>query len=130
MLFPDYFLATKAWLYLRDGTKGRVGLLGAGHSIVVSLAIAGLVFTLAREGSIAFFMGAASHILSDLTDSKGCALLYPLSDRRTSFNMWIYSADKGLVGDLRAFCSNWKSMAIESVLGIWALLILFKWVSG
>jgi membrane-bound metal-dependent hydrolase YbcI (DUF457 family) len=126
-LFPDYFLVAKAWMYFRNPRNARSGLLGAGHSILVCTAVSALISVVDLQGSLAFLVGATSHILSDMTDSKGCAALYPVTDRRISLGLWTHTGDKGLVGDVKAFCGNWKAIAFESFFGLWALIILLSW---
>lgn len=128
-LFPDYFLLAKAWIYFKDPTRARSGLLGAGHSILICTAVAAAISIFDRATSIAFFLGATSHVLSDTTDSKGCALLYPLANGRISLNMWPYSATEGLIGDLRSFCTNPVALIFESAFGVCAMTILTKWFS-
>jgi len=127
-LFPDYFLVGKAWIYFKDRGSARVGLVGAGHSIVTCLAVTAIISLLTPSGSMAFLVGSTSHILSDLADSKGCALWYPCSNSRSSFKLWHHAADKGLFGDMISFCGDWKALGFELVFGIWALVVLAKWL--
>jgi hypothetical protein len=41
--------------------------------------------------------------------------------------LWTHTGDKGLIGDLKAFCGNWNALTFELFFGLWATVIMLSW---
>ncbi len=143
-LIPDVFGLLKVAIYsgLISHEQHRGQQLGTFHTPVFGLTLALLVYLwyarrsgwkitpLAKVAAISLLIGQWSHIVSDSFDSKGCMLLFPLSDVRYPMGLWTYRADYGLANDFIYF--HWGphlAPFIEFGFALWAGIILYRQAS-
>jgi membrane-bound metal-dependent hydrolase YbcI (DUF457 family) len=66
--------------------------LGLTHSILWAFVVAGVVYALTRSRpwTIGVLLGAAIHVMTDVGDSVGTMLAFPISTQPFSVGMWAY----------------------------------------
>ena len=86
------------------------GWPGAGftHSPLFGIAVALLVFLVSRKGVWAFSLGLGlvAHAVTDILDTNGTMLLFPISTERISLGAWAYAAEGGRHNDGIAYYSS------------------------
>lgn len=133
---PDFF--AKAWVYglTVNGTRYGAGEpadfhrgwpgVGFTHSLAFGLVFALVVWTLARHRpwatpwALGLIIGQWAHAITDVNDSKGTMLLFPLTTHNFSIGTWSYGAQVGEDHDAAAYFSS-LGFATDVV---WLLVLL------
>lgn len=99
---------------------------GFTHSILWALLLAGAVylFTRSRPWTIGVLLGAAIHVMTDIGDSVGTMLAFPLTTQTFSINAWTYGITTG-GRDLDA-AAYFSSLGFGMDV-LWLGLALTKW---
>jgi len=103
---------------------------GAGftHSLAFGLVVGGVVYLCTRSRPWAFGLtiGLWLHTLSDLGDTVGVMLFFPLTTHVYSLGMWANAHASARVSDAAAYYSGlgfvWDAMWIAAVLACWPVL--------
>lgn len=86
------------------------GWPGAGftHSIAFALAMGLVVLILTRNRAwgLGYAIGATAHVVTDISDSVGTMLFFPLSMETFSIGLWAYAAEAGRYVDAAAYYSS------------------------
>jgi hypothetical protein len=86
------------------------GWPGAGftHTPLFALVVALLVFALTRKGVWAFSLGLGlfAHAATDIFDTNGTMLAFPITTERVSLGAWAYAAEEGKHLDGFAYYSS------------------------
>jgi len=83
--------------------------MGFTHSLMVGLIFAIVIYFVSRRNK-KWFLGAMvgywAHVITDVSDSVGTLLLWPLYNENISIGMWAYGVVAGKNGDAIAFYSS------------------------
>lgn len=102
--------------------------LGPTHSVIWAFVFGALVYFLSRGNrawTIGAILGAAMHALTDITDSVGTMVLWPVSTENWSVGAWAYAAtaEGGKYLDGAAYYSSW-GFVMDTM---WFVLALTGW---
>ena len=132
----DFFGKLWAYGFDVDGThygpeqpaqwhRGWPGL-GVTHSILWAFVLAAVVFVLTRNRAwtTGVLLGAAVHVMTDIGDSVGTLLAFPISTRNFSIGMWAYGVTpEGRSLDAAAYYSS-----LGFVMDVlWLVVALTNW---
>jgi membrane-bound metal-dependent hydrolase YbcI (DUF457 family) len=119
---PDFF--AKAWVYgvtinghhygSSDPATFHRSWPGAGftHSLAFGVLLAALLWWAARRRrwavpwALGIVIGQWAHAITDINDSKGTMLLFPLTKHNFSIGTWAYGAQVGKYHDAAAYFSS------------------------
>lgn len=99
--------------------------VGFTHSIAfgVAVSLVLLLLTRSRIWAFSFFLGHLAHVLTDVGDTIGTMLLFPLSTETIGIGAWAYAGQVGRVLDAGAYFSGlgfvWD--------GVWVVYGLLSW---
>jgi len=132
---PDFI--TKYWVYginlgfAKFGTSNPAqfhrGWPGAGftHSLLFGVVLAGIVYAFTRNQAwfVGMVIGTSLHVLTDITDTAGTLVLFPLSTENITIGMWKYGAAGGRYRDAAAYYSS-LGFVMDAA---WFVIALFNW---
>ena len=99
--------------------------VGFTHSLAFGALVAWLIYlaTRSKVWALSFMIGNWAHVISDIGDTLGVMLFFPLSTHHVALGAWAYAGQYGRLTDAAAYFSGlgfvWD--------GFWVLCALLSW---
>ena len=110
-----------------DPAQFHRGWPGAGftHSLLygVVVALAAFLITRNRVWGVSVLIGAWAHVITDINDTEGTMLFWPLAMTNISTGAWAYAAQVGRHVDAAAYYSS-LGLVMDS---FWLVVVLVNW---
>jgi len=99
--------------------------VGFTHSLFFGIVIALLLLLLTRRRiwAFSFLLGQWAHALTDMGDTVGTMLFFPLTTQHFSIGAWMYAGQLGRFVDAGAYFSGLGFMWD----GVWVVYVLLSW---